>query len=225
MLYTALSRTCKLEFSHLNFKNLTTKYKYRSQPIIELVNSKFNSLYKNGKIYEVVFNNGKIYVGYTCDEIEKRLEQHKKDEKSQVYKNKKYNPVIKLIINAPSKDKKALENVEKKYIKYYAETYGSKLINKKCNPNGKKKKESKKDCDIEYQVDTEKEFRERIRQLEDKIEIKDNEERKYFYYEVQIKGERKRSKVRQNKIGKKRCIKKIQNNKDSKIKELTLNFD
>jgi len=82
MLYTALSRTCKLEFSHLNFKNLTTKYKYRSQPIIELVNSKFNSLYKNGKIYEVVFTNGKIYVGYTCDEIEKRLEQHKKDEKS-----------------------------------------------------------------------------------------------------------------------------------------------
>lgn len=70
------------------------------------------------------------------------------------------------------------------------------MINKKCNPNGKKKKESKKDCDIEYQVDTEKEFRERIRQLEDKIEIKDNEERKYFYYEVQIKGERKRSKVR-----------------------------
>lgn len=156
MLYTALSRTSKFDFIHLTFKDLNKEYKNRKQPIIELINSKFNSLYKNGKIYEVVFDDGKIYVGCTCDEIEKRLVQHKKDEKSPVYKNKKHNPVIKLIIDAPSRDKKALESVEKTYIEEYADKYGNKLINKRCNQN--KKKESKKEREIQYQIDTEKEL-------------------------------------------------------------------
>lgn len=108
MLYTALSRTCKFEFIHLNFKSLNRKYKNRHSPIIELVNSKFNSLYKNGKIYEVVFDNGKFYVGCTCEELAKRLEQHKKDLKSQVYKSKNHKPKIRLTIDAPSKDKKSI---------------------------------------------------------------------------------------------------------------------
>lgn len=156
MLYTALSRTHKFEFIHLNFKDLKTKYKYRGQPIIELVNSKFNSLFKNGKIYEVSFkHSNKLYIGSTCDDLQTRLEQHLKDSKSRVHEYKKYGPKIKLIINAPSKDKKALENVEKKYIEEYAENHGEKLINKKCNPNNKKK--NKKERDIQYQIGTETE--------------------------------------------------------------------
>jgi len=69
MLYTAFSRTRKFEFIHLNFKDLNREYKNRKQPIIELINGIFNSLYKNGKIYEVSFDDGKIYVGCTCDKI------------------------------------------------------------------------------------------------------------------------------------------------------------
>lgn len=219
-LYTALSRTRKFEFIHLDFKSRNNVYKIRSQPRLELVNAKFNSLYKDGKIYEVTFDNGRVYVGSTCDLLEKRLDQHKKDAKSQVYKNKKHKPEIHLIIDAPSRDKKALEAVEKKYIEEYALKYGDKLINKKCNPN---KKQDKKERDIQYQIDTEKELRERIKQLEDKIEIKDDG--KCFYYDVKIHGKRIYSKTRYNECSKDEALDKIQNKKDEKIKELTLYFE
>lgn len=45
-LYTALSRTTKLENIHLNFKELNKVYKERMQPNLELVNSRFNGLFK-----------------------------------------------------------------------------------------------------------------------------------------------------------------------------------
>ena len=58
-LYTALSRTTKLEYIHLNNKEVNNKYLIRRQPILELTNAKFNSLYKNGKIYRIRFDDGK----------------------------------------------------------------------------------------------------------------------------------------------------------------------
>lgn len=61
-LYTVLSRTTKFEYVHLNNKEINNKYFNRKQPVLELINSKFNSLYKNGKIYKVTFDNEKIYV-------------------------------------------------------------------------------------------------------------------------------------------------------------------
>ena len=62
-LYTALSRTTKFHYIRINNKEISNKYFNRRSPILELVNSKFNSLYKNGKIYKVSFNNGMVYVG------------------------------------------------------------------------------------------------------------------------------------------------------------------
>lgn len=51
-LYTALSRTTKIDYIHVNNKELTNKYFNRKKKTtLELVNSKFNSLFKNGKIY------------------------------------------------------------------------------------------------------------------------------------------------------------------------------
>ena len=120
-LYTALSRTTKLDHIHLNNKEINNKYFNKRQPILELVNSKFNSLYKNGKIYQVTFDNGLVYVGSTCEEVEIRLKWHLSNMKSQVFKNKEHNPKIKLIVNAPSNDKKSLEKVENGYINEYAE--------------------------------------------------------------------------------------------------------
>ena len=49
---------------------LVKSYYNRKLPDVELVNSRKNSLYKNGKIYEVTFDNKKIYVGSTCEELD-----------------------------------------------------------------------------------------------------------------------------------------------------------
>ena len=103
---TALSRTTKFEYIHLNNKELNKRYFSRKQPHLELVNSKFNSLYKNSKIYKVVFNDGSIYIGSTCEELETRLKHHLSYPKSQVYKHKDKDPKIELIVNCPSFDKK-----------------------------------------------------------------------------------------------------------------------
>ena len=72
---------------------------------MELTNSKFNSLYKNGKIYKIMFDDGRLYVGSTCEELNTRLKWHLSNKKSQVYKNRKDNPKIELIVTSPSADK------------------------------------------------------------------------------------------------------------------------
>ena len=108
-LYTALSRTTKLEYIHLNNKEVNNKYLMRRQPNLELTNAKFNGSYRNGKIYRVRFDNGKIYIGSTCEELEMRLAWHLTNPGSQVYKYKNNNPEIELIVGAPSSDKKHLE--------------------------------------------------------------------------------------------------------------------
>ena len=144
-LYTALSRTTKLEYIHVNHKELNNRYINRKQPILELVNSRFNSLYKNGKIYKVTFDNNMVYAGSTCEELETRLKWHLSNNKSQAFKHKDKNPKIELIINTPSNNKKSLEKVANGYIEEYAERYGKQLINIKSNPNNKTKK-------IEYNV-------------------------------------------------------------------------
>ena len=134
-LYTALSRTTKLEYIHVNNKEVNNKYFNRKQPILELVNSKFNILYKNGKIYKVTFDNEKIYIGSTCEELETRLKWHLSNKNSQVFEHKDKNPKIELIVNCPSFDKKSLENAEKGHIEEYADKYSKLLINIKSNPN------------------------------------------------------------------------------------------
>lgn len=55
LLYTALSRTTEHEYIHLSFQELNNKYLERKRPNLELMNAHFNSLYKNGKIYNVTF--------------------------------------------------------------------------------------------------------------------------------------------------------------------------
>ena len=105
-MYTALSRTRKFEFIHLNFKELNNRYVTREQPTLELTNSKFNSLYRNGKIYKIMFDDGRLYVGSTCEELNTRLKWHLSDKKSQVYKNRKDNPKIELTVTSPFADEK-----------------------------------------------------------------------------------------------------------------------
>ena len=89
-----------------------------------------------------------------------------------MFKNKNKIPKIELFVNAPSKDKKSLENVENGYIEEYAEIYGQPLLNIRGNPKRKIKK-------IEYKVEIENEtqLKERITKLEKKLIIKDDEKK------------------------------------------------
>ena len=104
--YTALSHTRKFEFIHLNFKELNNRYVTRVKSMLELTNSKFNSLHRNGKIYKIMFDDGTVYVGSICEKLNPRLRWHLSNKNSQVYKNRKNNPKIELIVTAPSADKK-----------------------------------------------------------------------------------------------------------------------
>ena len=183
-LYTALSRTTKFDYIRINNKEISNKYFNRRSPILELVNSKFNSLYKNGKIYKVTFDNKMVYVESTCEELETRFKWHLSNNKSQVFKHKDKNPKIELIINAASNDKRGLEKVENGYIEEYAEKYGKLLTNIKSNPLKVKK--------VKYNVNIEnkKQLEERIAILENKLTIKDDEKNKQFYFDALIDGKR-----------------------------------
>ena len=165
-LYTALSRTTKFEYIHVNNKKFNNKYFNRKMPVLELTNSKFNSLYKNGNIYIVTFSDDSIYVGSTCKDLQTRLKYHLANNKSQVYKHEDKNPKIELIVNAPSKDKRSLENIENGYIKEYAEIYDKKLSSKRCNP---KLKTKNIECKVE--IENETRLKERIAKLEKKLTI------------------------------------------------------
>ena len=76
-----------------------------------------------------MFNDGRVYVGSTCEELNPSLSWHLSNKKSQVNKNRKNNPKIELNVTAPSSDKESLENVESCYINKYAIKYKNKLIN------------------------------------------------------------------------------------------------
>lgn len=219
-LYTALSRTTKLDYVHVNHKELHNRYINRKHPILELVNSRFNSLYKNGKIYKGTFDNNMVYVGSTCEELETRLKWHLSNNKSQVFKHKDKNPKIELIINTPSNDKKSLEKVENGYIEEYAERYGKQLINIKSNPNNKTKK-------IEYNVNVEnkKQLDERIAKLENKLTIKDDTKNKRWYFDSIIDGKRHHTEARYGKTPKDKALEKINKKKQEKINELTIYFE
>ena len=217
-LYTALSRTTKLEYIHFNNRELNNIYFIRKQPFLELIKSKFNSLYKNGKI-QVTFDDGKVYVGSTCETLETRLKWHLSNPKSQVYKDRKKNPKIELIIDAPSKDKRSLENSENGHIQEHAEKYGDLLLNKRMNPKAKKV--------VEYKVNLENEeqLRERIAKLDKKIVIRDDVENRMFFYDTSIDGRRYVTKARYGKQTRDSALMKINCKKQKLIKELTIHYE
>ena len=71
----------------------------------------FNTLYTKSKIYKITFEqNDKIYIGSTCRELPDRLDGHKTCQKSAVYKYRDCGPHIELIVDCPSKGKRALED-------------------------------------------------------------------------------------------------------------------
>jgi len=222
-LYTSLSRTTRLDYIHLDNNKINNQYFIRRQPILELTNSKFNSLYKDGKIYLVTFSNEMKYIGSTCESLDIRLKWHLSNKSSQVFKYKNKKPDIKLITNAPSNDRTKLLNIENAYIEEYALIYGEKLLNKKCNPLKKKKKVKK----IEYKVEMENEtqLRERIALLDKKFNIKDDEKNSCWYFDANVDGKRIKTMARYSRNSKKEALTKIEQRKQKKIDELTIYFE
>ena len=95
---------------------------------------------------------------------------------------------MKLIVKAPTKDRKTLEQVENEWIHEYATKYGDKLLNIKSIPNLKSKEVKFKVC-----MENETQSRERLTKLGITLKIKDDPFNKFFYYDRKVDGERYRS--------------------------------
>ena len=148
-MYTSLSRTTKLKYIHLDNKKKCRWNREREQDQMIILNSYFNADYQNGKIYHVKFEkNDKHYIGSTCQLLEQRLDEHKLNPKSAIYKYRNDNPTIELICLCPCKDKKTLEKIENSYINEYKQEYGDDLLNIK---GVKKVKQIKNEFKVEME--------------------------------------------------------------------------
>ena len=185
-LYTALSRTTKLEFIPLKKSALNRVYEIRKQPNMEIVNSYFNSDYNNGKIYKIEFEKcDKVYIGSTTTELKTRLMQHLTNNKSPVFNHRLQKPHIKLLVNVPSKGKKELEKVEYEWISDYSEKFGDRLLNKLGT------KPKRQEVNYEAQMaaidaETEKLLQDKIQKLGKTLRIKDDVVNKLLYYDARL---------------------------------------
>ena len=221
-LYTALSRTTKLEYIHLDDNDLKKRYFIREQSKEEIAKTTSDLKYNNGKIYKIKFSNGELYVGSTCDDLETRLKWHLVDKKSVVHKKKLLRPKIELIVNAPCFDKKTLEAVEMKWIDWYASDYGDKLVNVRGNRS--RKRTLRKTVVHEAVIETDKLLIERVEQLDGKIVIRDNPDIGYWLFDTVVDGKRHRTKARYSVSTKDEAFEKISTKKKQLIKELTINW-
>ena len=144
-MYTALSRTTKFDYIHLDNNKLKSEYECVKNNNI-LVMKPRQTEFKDGKIYRIDFDNEDIYIGSTICSIEKRFEEHLNEKKSVVFKNKDNNPKISLLCNYPCYDKSQLELCEAYYINHFAKIHGDKVLNKRMNDEKKTKKEIKFKC-------------------------------------------------------------------------------
>ena len=97
--------------------------------------------------------------------------------------------------------------------------YGDKLLNKKSNPNLKKK-------EVKFQVSFENETQlsERLTKLGITLKIKDYPVNKFFYYDGNVDGKRYRSAAKYNKTPKEEAISKLIKKQQQLIEELTIDF-
>ena len=221
-LYTALSRTTKLKYIHLNNRELCHLYYVREQPVDEISKMERDLKYNNGKIYKIEFTNGKVYVGSTCEDLKTRLKLHLSDKKSVVYKNSMYRPKIELIVNAPCFDKKTLETIEGKWIDWLAQDYGEDLLNVRGNTSRRRVK--RKTVSHEVVMESDKQLISRVEQLEGKIVIRDNPEIGYWLFDTVVDGKRRQAIARYKNGSKEEAFEKISAKKKLLIKELTIEW-
>ena len=221
-LYTALSRTTKFEYIHLNNKEVNHRYYVREQPDEEIPKMDGDLKNNSGKIYKIEFSNGKVYVGSTCEDLKTRLKLHLSDKKNIVYKNSKFRPKIELIVKAPCFDKKTLESIEMKWIDWLAQDYGSDLLNVRGNTS--RRRTRRKTVVHEVVMESDKQLIARVKQLDGKIVIKDNPDIGYWLFDTVVDGKRHQTKARYTDATKEEAFEKISAKKKQLIKELTIDW-
>ena len=128
-MYTALSRTTKLEYIRID-KPARYYCKPKEYPSV-VANSYFNDDYHNGQVYEISFELiDKLYVRCSIRNLQQRLDEHINDKKSPVFKYRNMKPTIRPIICCPCRDRTELSKVEAEHIHHYAIKYGNRLLNK-----------------------------------------------------------------------------------------------
>ena len=98
--------------------------------------------------------------------------------------------------------------------------YKKLLLNVRCNPLKKAKK-----VKFQVNIENEKQLRERIEKLEGKIKIKDNTEKKYWYYDTVVDGQRYKTMARYVDEPKEEALEQISVKKQELIKKLTIYFE
>ena len=214
-LYTALSRTTKHEFLHVDKLNLQYWIKTNSNTIERSI--KFTE-YKTGKIYRIKFDNGKFYIGSTKNTIEARLAEHLNDVNSVVYKNKKYNPKIELICDYPCYDQGKLEQCERHYINLEATEH---LLNVRMNDFERKKKQTEKNSRFECYIMKESEILEKMKQ---KYNIKDDEKNSRMRITFKEDGKTKNIQARYTPATKDRVKVYMDEKHAELVAQLTLSF-
>jgi hypothetical protein len=185
LFYTAMTRATKFKNIHIDGvqKEFTTDAKPDDYEKLCDKGGK----YKNGKVYEIDFQDGTYYVGKTCKSIEKRFEGHKKDPHSPVFNNK--DAKIKLLYNYPCFTNLELLKVEAMEISRYIKKYGAKNVKNKQRNNHLRTTQ----IEIKDMPKVEGEEREKAKELKKKLDftglrIQENTKRKYFRIRKVIRG-------------------------------------
>ena len=188
---------------------------------MSILNLGIDTEYQNGKIYEVTFEkNDKIYVGCTTQLLEDRLDEHKLNQKSAIYKYRYDNPKIDLICQCPCKDKKTLEKIENSYINEYKQKYGDELLNIKGV-----KKIKPKTAQFKVELETQKQLEQRLEQLDRKLKIKDDTNRSYLEIDARVDEKRVHLIRRYNKDNKENQYKELSKIQQKLVQEFTVEWN
>ena len=203
-LYVGLSRTTNFNYIHLDNDKLKNKYEFHNYDKEE--NIIYNNLncgkYKNSKIYEIITKDNKYYIGSTTGNLNKRLNEHLKNNKSPIYKLKRCK--INLVTNCSCFNRKELEAIELNYIQKYCKTYGKEnMLNKNMITNEKI---------IEPKLRIEK-------TIKNKYKIVHDEKRNYYLIRWCENGIRKQIKRRYKKDKQEEVFKKINIERNKLLKE------
>jgi hypothetical protein len=213
-LYTSLSRTTTFDYIHLDNTKLKSKYVY-NMSTKHLTKTIKQSKYKDGKIYQIDFDDGCVYIGSTIKSIEERFDEHLNDNKSVVFKNKDKNPIISLKCNYPCYKKDELERCEMYYIN---KCDTDKLLNKRMNDTRKKKKKYSFKCTIMNE-------NELMKKIDIKLKIKDKVEHKFFVIDYKLNNKHETIRKRYNERNKEEVRSKMIAEQTRRKNEFTLHFD
>ena len=123
------------------------------------------------------------------------MREHITYKKSAKYGYRNDKPKIRLVVNAPSRDKKCLIKVENEYIQEYSKKYRDRLLNT-CGT----KQTAVKVVKFKVVMESETALRERIQKLGKTLRIKDDA--KLLYYDGIVDGKRYKTISRYNKCSK-----------------------